>query len=140
MVNYTKLGGNIMAEFKDILKQLRDEKGIYQKDLAEVVGVSAGAITMYETGRRFPDKDTLEKIANYFYVSVDYLLGRTKEKSTVDDLKRKLASDPKLELLLTDFLCRKDLLLLYKLTKDLAPEDVMKIIDIVKIIDFKGNI
>lgn len=59
--------------FEDNLKKLRQEKGLRQKDLAKIIGVSSGAIGMYENNKRAPDFETLKKIATYFQVSTDYL-------------------------------------------------------------------
>lgn len=58
----------------DRLKELRTNSKIYQADLAEVLGVSKGAVAMWETNKREPDSLMLKKIANYFNVSLDYLL------------------------------------------------------------------
>ncbi len=66
-----------MADFTDRLKKLRKEKGLYQKDLAEILGVGRTTIGNYEQGIRFPDKDLLNDLADYFNVSIDYLLGRS---------------------------------------------------------------
>lgn len=59
------------------LKQLRTEKNLLQKDLACILGVSTSAYGFYEQGKRQPDLDTLCKLADYFGVSIDYLLDRT---------------------------------------------------------------
>lgn len=61
------------------LKYLREKQTpkIYQKELADAIGVSRQAITMWETGQRIPETLTLEKIADFFGVTTDYLLGRT---------------------------------------------------------------
>lgn len=61
----------------DILKQLRNEKKITQRQLAKLLNLSPSTIAMYETAQRKPDFETLQKIANFFDVSTDYLLGRT---------------------------------------------------------------
>lgn len=61
----------------DILKKLRNEKKITQRELAKLLNLSPSTIAMYETAQRKPDFETLEKIANFFDVSTDYLLGRT---------------------------------------------------------------
>lgn len=63
------------------LKELRLDKKINQAELGEIIGISPSTVGMYEREQRFPDKDTLGKIADYFEVSVDYLLGRTDERN-----------------------------------------------------------
>ncbi len=59
------------------LKRLRNDKEITQKELAKYLGVSDRSVGYYETGQRTPPPDILKKIADFFGVSVDYLLGRT---------------------------------------------------------------
>ncbi|MBQ3603979.1 MAG: helix-turn-helix transcriptional regulator [Clostridia bacterium] len=59
------------------LKQLRKEKGISQLKLAMDLNISQNTISRYETGVREADYKTLVMLANYFEVSVDYLLERT---------------------------------------------------------------
>ena len=56
------------------LRILREKKGILQKELAMTLNTSASTIGMYENERREPDNKTLKKIANFFNVSIDYLL------------------------------------------------------------------
>ena len=63
------------------LKELRLEKNINQSEFAKIINISPSAIGMYERNQRFPDKDILIKIADYFEASVDYLLGRTTERN-----------------------------------------------------------
>lgn len=64
-----------MIKFKDKLKELRIEKKISQAELAKELNVSQRSISSWETGFRQPDFETLEKIAKYFNVSTDYILG-----------------------------------------------------------------
>ncbi|MDO4599023.1 MAG: helix-turn-helix transcriptional regulator [[Ruminococcus] gnavus] len=66
-----------MAAFANILKTLRTERQLSQLELATRLGISKSAVSMYEQGRREPDFDILNKIADIFQVDVDYLLGRT---------------------------------------------------------------
>ncbi len=63
------------------LKELRLEKKINQSELGEMIGISPSTVGMYERDQRFPDKDILGKLADYFEVSVDYLLGRTDQRN-----------------------------------------------------------
>ena len=58
------------------LKELRLEKNLTQEKLAEAVGCSKGAYSKYETGKRDPSIILLIRLADYFGVSVDYILGR----------------------------------------------------------------
>ena len=59
----------------DRLKNLRKLKNISQKDFANTIGVSQQAVASWEVGRTEPSNTVLKVIADYFGVSVDYLLG-----------------------------------------------------------------
>ena len=59
------------------LKQLRKAKGLSQQRLATDLNTNQNTISRYETGERQPSIDELIRIADYFNVSVDYLLERT---------------------------------------------------------------
>ena len=61
------------------LKKLRGDRSISQNALAEVVGISQQSINKYENHKSEPDIATLIKIADYFDVTLDYLVGRTDE-------------------------------------------------------------
>ena len=61
-------------EFKNRLRDLRTEKKIPQNDLAKVLNYGCTAISNYESGRNEPSISDLKKIAEYFDVSMDYLL------------------------------------------------------------------
>lgn len=76
--------------FGERLFQLRTERGIYQKQLAEYLGVSIGTISNYENGVHFPDLGTLCRFAEYFHVSADYLLGLTESSMPIDSLNVRL--------------------------------------------------
>ena len=65
------------------LKILRQEKGISQQQLADVILVSQQSVNKYENHDVEPDIDVLIKIADYFDVSLDYLVGRTDIKEMV---------------------------------------------------------
>ncbi len=71
------------------LKQLREEKGLLQNDLAKYLGVSIPAIGYYESGKRDMSTETLVSLAEYFGVTTDYLLGKTDIRNTgkqIDDV------------------------------------------------------
>ena len=62
-------------EFSTILRNLRKENNLTQEELAKIIGVSPGAIGLYEQGSRVPRNSIMKKIAEHFSVSIDYLLG-----------------------------------------------------------------
>jgi repressor LexA len=72
------------------LKKLREDAGLSQEQLGEVIGVSKSTIGMYEQGKRMPNTNTILKdIAAYFGVSIDYLVGFSgNENNTVEDFSR----------------------------------------------------
>lgn len=57
------------------LKSLRESKGLKQLDIANMLGVSRTTYTQYETGKSEPDLGTVAKLADFFGVTTDYLLG-----------------------------------------------------------------
>ena len=61
------------------LKKLRLERGLTQKQLADALGIDRTAVAKYETGKNGATSEMLEKIADYFAVSSDYVLGRDQE-------------------------------------------------------------
>jgi len=64
-----------MEIFSQRLRELRKEKNLTQKELAEALDMTQRKISYYEMGGSDPSTSTLLKIAKYFDVSVDYLLG-----------------------------------------------------------------
>lgn len=68
--------GNL--EFSDRLRALRREMDLTQEKLAEVLETTQRKISYWELGKTEPDLQSLWKLADFFQVSVDYLLGREK--------------------------------------------------------------
>lgn len=60
------------------LKELREHKGLTQKDLASKLNLTQSTIAYYESGKKLPTVDTLLSLAKYFNVSTDFLLGLSK--------------------------------------------------------------
>ena len=65
-----------MAEFGELMAELRLDRGLTQKELGRILSVSTGTISNYENGVHYPDLEKLVILADYFCVSTDYLLGR----------------------------------------------------------------
>ena len=68
-----------MAEFAKILEQVRERAGLSQKQLAAVLNVTPSVVSQYENGKTMPGYDTMLRIAAFFHVSVDYLLGQDQQ-------------------------------------------------------------
>ena len=84
--------------FSQRLKTLRSEKHMTQLQFAEAFSISAGTIAMWETAKRTPDTAMLIRIARYFGVSVDYLIGKSNFRNGVRSLSSFCnVSDPDFE-------------------------------------------
>lgn len=70
-----------MAEFKDILKFYRKLARLSQAELADKLGLAPSTISMYEVGRRQPDFETEEMIADFFNIDLNTLRGKDTESS-----------------------------------------------------------
>lgn len=74
--------------FGNRLKKLRVDKDLNQEQLGELIGVTKATISNWENGKGYADGDTLIKLANYFEVTTDYLLGfNTDDINNINALK-----------------------------------------------------
>ena len=69
-----------MDIFKNRLKELRTARGVTSKDMGEYLGITPRAYQYYESGTRYPDFKGLLLLADFFEVSIDYLVGRSDTK------------------------------------------------------------
>ena len=69
-----------MATFSDRVRELRKEKGLKQRELADICGLTLRGYQQYEYAVGFPDVPKLVILADYFDVSLDYLMGRTDKR------------------------------------------------------------
>lgn len=69
-----------MVNISSRLRELRIESGLSQQELAKIVGKSQQAVNLWEKGVNDPGLDSLVKLANFFKVSADYLLGRIDDR------------------------------------------------------------
>ena len=66
-----------MANFAERIKDLRTRNGMTQEALGKIIGVKYDSISIYERGKNYPEVRNLIVLADYFGVSIDYLVGRT---------------------------------------------------------------
>ena len=98
--------------FNNTFKELRLQRAMSQKQLARELNCSQSTVGYWETGERIPSFDKLQSIANYFGVTVDFLLGREEERdpTKLDDFSYALFNE----------------------TKDLTEEDKQQLMDMAK--------
>lgn len=84
-----------MTSFHSRFKQLREERGLTQDQIAEKLGVSRPTIAGYESEekKRIPREDTLNKIADFFGESIDYLLGRSDKRGDTSSNQKNTDGD-----------------------------------------------
>lgn len=113
----------VIGIMKNNLKLLRTEKHLYQKDIANLLNIAISTYSYWESGFNEPDQKSLIKLADFYNVSVDYLLGRTENKEKalgINQGQEELKNIP---------------VALYEGVQGLSPEgmqDVMKYIEFVK--------
>lgn len=81
-----------MNGFGARLKKLRTDRKLSQRELAEKFNISQSAIAYYESGKKEPNHEMLQKLADFFGVSLDYLLARS-DNSVIDSVENLAASD-----------------------------------------------
>lgn len=113
-------------DISDTLTRLRTEKGVYQKELAAYLNVSVGTVSNYEKGIHSPDLDTLCRLADYFSVTTDYLLGRTNFRCDPSLLNRRLTR----EYTISDIV---------NTTLELSPRDACLMIDYLNLLKLRSN-
>ncbi|MCI8914708.1 MAG: helix-turn-helix transcriptional regulator [Lawsonibacter sp.] len=69
-----------MANFSERIKELRTERGLKQREMADICGIKLRSYQGYEYGKHYPEVSGLIEIAKFFDVSTDYLLGLTDKR------------------------------------------------------------
>ncbi|MBQ8374366.1 MAG: helix-turn-helix transcriptional regulator [Clostridia bacterium] len=80
------------------IRDLREDMDLRQSDLAEKTGIDQRTISNYETGKTLPDAYALIKLADFFGVSIDYLVGRVKHDYSTNEKKIRLIGQIQAEL------------------------------------------
>ena len=81
-----------MEFFGELLAELRKDKKLSQKELADIFHLAASTISSYEKDQNLPDASTLRQLADFFNVSCDYLLERTRYQQDTDNLSHPLVT------------------------------------------------
>lgn len=88
---YQKVGDDLFSG--DRIKKLREEQSVSQIDLAKALFISQSSISEYESGNQQPPISMLIQLADFFDVNIDYLLGRTDIKISINKLEQKLTTN-----------------------------------------------
>ena len=117
---------NILNTNNKIGKAIKKERlklGLTQSELGDILNVSKQTVSNWENGNRTPDTTTLEKLAQLFHVSVDYILGR--EKTDMERLEENLARlDPRIQQA-------------YRSLQSMDEEDLAMTLELIKVIEAK---
>ncbi|MES5896931.1 helix-turn-helix domain-containing protein [Bacillus cereus group sp. RP43] len=77
------------------IKELRKNSKITQEQLGNAIGVSKMAISYFEKGKKSPGRESLEKIADHFNVTTDYLLGRSEDPELNEEENKTVTEEGK---------------------------------------------
>lgn len=124
------------------IKFLRKNENLTQDELAKAIDVSRATLASWETERREPDYETVKKLARYFNVTVDYLLGNSDYplppgRAAAKKIEQALQDDDELLEFWYELSQREDLQLLFKQARELKPETIKQIVGIIKMIEDK---
>ena len=127
-------------DFAQRVKQLRKNKHLTGEQLGNILGITKTGISYWENGRSVPDNEMLLKLADFFDVSIDYLLGKTDietkiDKSTYygdyDEVVEYLKDNPEHLDVYKRILNDDHFAVLFDKTKDLTPEEIDVIISVI---------
>ncbi|MCG8540441.1 MAG: helix-turn-helix transcriptional regulator [Clostridia bacterium] len=113
-------------QFGDRLRKLRIEKEMTQEDLAKKFNTGKASISHYESNRRIPDANTIKKYADYFGVTIDYILGITEERNIYETKPAEIPEDLK-DLGMEYITLAKDIK-----RSELTPEEVRELLEFAK--------
>lgn len=117
---------------------LREKHGLTQAQLGEKIGLAESTISLYEASKRNPDLDTINLLADFFHVSIDYLFGRTNKPNAAnptEKIKAAIIDDPELLIFWNELSQRDDLQLMFKQVRDLSPQSIKRIIRLIKAVE-----
>ena len=109
--------------FNERLRELRTKRDMSQSQLAAALDISKSSISMYELGERQPDFETLEAIADFFNVDMNYLLG--------DESKSTYYLDPEAAEIAQEVQARPELKILFDASRKVSADDLNFVIGMI---------
>lgn len=108
------------------LKVLREQKGVKQSDVAKHLGIDRSTYAKYESGASEPNLEMINMMAEYYGVSLNYILTGKNEKTPL------VNNDPELTAYLEELRTRPEMRMLFSLTKDATKEDVEQAVRVIE--------
>lgn len=124
-----------MTTFSERFKLLRTERRLTQDALAELFFLNKSSISRYESGKQVPEPQSLQKFADFFNVSLDYLMGKSDTRNTNSKIDNAIQNDAELVDFWNKMKERESLQLLFKQTKDMNDRDINQVLRIIKAIE-----
>jgi transcriptional regulator with XRE-family HTH domain len=118
--------------FGERLKACRKSKGLTQLQLGKKLSLAESTISLYESGKRSPEKDILVAIANFFNVSLDDLLETDQKKSNSCD-------NTATEKLVNESQTSAEYLELHRLIRNMSTEETKKVLSFAKYTHMEAN-
>ena len=112
--------------FQIRLKELREKKGLSQYEFAKKIGVAQSTVGSWESGRREPNYNTTKIIADFFDVSVDYLISRADDPTPNPDNKKSPGEEPELDIDSIEYA-------LYGEARDLDDDEKQQLLELAKL-------
>jgi len=113
------------------IKELRNKTGLRQEDLAKELNIAQNTLSYWESGKTEPSGEALIKLADFFNVTVDYLLGRQKSVQHVND-------DEALEYL-DELHKRPEMKTLFQVSRKATKQDIETAITVIEALKKKGR-
>lgn len=116
----------------EIINKLLKDKGISAAKMMNELGFSSGLYSQWKSGKQKPSREKLEKIANYFNVSVDYLLGTTPTVQAFDENDNVVVIDDETRDIIDSLRTNPEMKILFSVTKKATKEDIIKAVKIIE--------
>lgn len=128
---YLKNGGDFMNTI-EIINDLLKEKGISASKMMKDLGFSSGLFSQWKKGLQNPSRKKLEMIAQYFNVSVDYLLGTPQIIQVYDENDNVVVIDDETRDIIDSLRTNPEMKILFSVTKKATKEDIIKAVKIIE--------
>ena len=124
----------------EIFEQLLQKNGVTPYKVAKATGVTQTSLSNWKSGRSTPSVKTLQKIADYFGVSLGYLMGtEEQEPNAVDEENNLIVLDSDALELLEELKERPEMRMLFSVSKKATKEDILKTVKIIEALREEEN-